>query len=345
MAENEQRPDGNVGGISRRRFLGTAAAATAGIIAMPGCGATTGVAPAIITRPGSSRFGGVQIGTISYSFRSMPGGAEQILSYLVDSGLSSVELMGDPILAYAGAPTSDAPSRGQIARMTDPAEREAAERARAAHDEEMRRWRASPPMEKFQSLRSMYGNEGVTIHLAKFSPGGDPDAAEFAFRAARALGATSVTNEIGEDAARVMGAAAARHGMKAAFHNHGQPSDPNFAGFDHFLALSPANSLNLDFGHYYGFTGKSPVPEIRRLHDRITSMHMKDKATPTVAGESGANMPWGQGNTPIAEVLRLVQREGYPINCDIELEYPIPEGSNAVAEVRKCAEFCREILT
>ena len=61
--------------------------------------------------------------------------------------------------------------------------------------------------------------------------------------------------------------------------------------------------------------------------------------------QSGANLPWGTGSTPIAEVLRLVQREKYPINCDIELEYEIPAGSNAVAEVKKCFDFCREVLT
>jgi sugar phosphate isomerase/epimerase len=169
-------------------------------------------------------------------------------------------------------------------------------------------------------------------------------ASEFAFRASRALGARGVTNEIGEDVARVEGPIAARYGQTAALHNHGQPREPDFAGFDHFLAISPGVSLNFDFGHYYGFTGKSPVPVIRRLHDRITSMHMKDKAAPPKVGESGANLPWGQGSTPIAEVLRLVKKEGYPINCDIELEYPIPEGSNAVAEVRKCVEFCRDAL-
>lgn len=74
-------------------------------------------------------------------------------------------------------------------------------------------------------------------------------------------------------------------------------------------------------------------------------MHMKDRAAPATRGEAGANLRWGDGDTPIPDVLRLVQREGFPINCDIELEYEIPEGSNAVAEVKRCVEFCREVLT
>jgi sugar phosphate isomerase/epimerase len=331
--------------ISRRQFLGAAAVATGGIFGLPGSSHLLR-RPAFLFGAGpDSNFGGVQIGAISYSFRSLPGSAEQLLGYLVDCGISSTELMGAPILEYLGAPTTDAPSRGAINRMTDPAQKEAATRARAAHEQELRRWYGSPPMEKVAALRKLYADAGVTIHLAKFSPGGDATASEFAYTVARALGARGVTNEIGEDACRVQGPVAARHGLTAAMHNHGQPSDPNFAGFDHFLAISPGVSLNFDFGHYYGFTGKSPVPEIQRLSSRITSMHMKDKAAPATYGESGPNLPWGQGGTPIAEVLRLVQREKYPINCDIELEYEVPPGSDAVAEVKKCVEFCREVLT
>lgn len=346
MSDDPIQPGASRTEITRRHFLGAAAAATAGFAITPRHALARGGTSAFLSGAGpDSNFGGVQIGAITYSFRSLPSSAEQLLGYLVECGISSTELMGGPILAYLGAPTTDAPSRNAIGRMTDPAQRASAERARAAFEEEMRRWYASPPMEKLTALRRLYNDAGVTIHLAKFAPGANPEAAEFAFRAAAALGARGVTNEISESACQVQGPVALRHGVTAAMHNHGQPSDPDFAGFDHFLAISPGVSLNLDFGHYYGFTGKSPIPEIRRLSGRITSMHMKDKAAPPTPGESGANLPWGEGSTPIAEVLRLVQRENYPINCDIELEYEIPEGSDALAEVKKCVEFCREILT
>ncbi|HEX6924369.1 MAG TPA: sugar phosphate isomerase/epimerase [Longimicrobiaceae bacterium] len=343
MSQHDHPDSASTQSVSRREFLGTMAA---GAVAGPTAISRAPRGSAFLWGSGpDSKFGGVQIGAITYSFRSLPSSAEQLLGYLVECGISSTELMGDPILEYLGAPTTDAPPQRAIERMSDPDEREAALRAREAHEEELRRWYASPPMEKLAALRRMYNDAGVTIHLAKFAPGSDPHAAEFAYRAAAALGARGVTNEIGEEACRVQGPVAARHGLTAAMHNHGQPSDPDFPGFDHFLAISPGVSLNLDFGHYYGFTGRSPLPEIERLHDRITSMHMKDKAAPPAPGQSGDNLPWGQGSTPIADVLRLVQRAGYPINCDIELEYEIPAGSNAIEEVKKCVEFCREVLT
>src|SRR5438477_549521 len=45
---------------------------------------------------------GVQIGTITYSYRSMPDqSAEATLKYVVDSGISAIELMGGPVNDWA----------------------------------------------------------------------------------------------------------------------------------------------------------------------------------------------------------------------------------------------------
>ncbi len=88
--------------LSRRQFLTTAALAAAGITIAPP--ATSG-APAYLKGLGkpNSLFNGVQIGVISYSWRSMPGSAEQILQYCIDSNISAIELMGTPAEIFAGA--------------------------------------------------------------------------------------------------------------------------------------------------------------------------------------------------------------------------------------------------
>src|SRR4051812_5346195 len=50
----------------------------------------------------NSKFNGVQVGTITYSFRSMPDqSAEATLKYVVDSGISAIELMGGPLNDWA----------------------------------------------------------------------------------------------------------------------------------------------------------------------------------------------------------------------------------------------------
>ena len=144
-----------------------------------------------------------------------------------------------------------------------------------------------------------------------------------------------------------MGPIAEKYGKYVIFHNHGQPSEANFPGFDAYLRDSKAAMLNFDAGHYFGFTGNNPCDVIREYHDRIFSIHMKDKTGPKHA-RPNQNMPWGQGETPIAEMLQLLAENGkkqdWPKHVDIELEYPVPEGSTPVEEVAKCMEYCRNVL-
>ena len=72
-------------------------------------------ATAVQAKP-NSKFAGVQIGTITYSYRSMPDqSAEATLKYLVDSGISACELMGGPVDAWAREKSGFQPSAGRAA--------------------------------------------------------------------------------------------------------------------------------------------------------------------------------------------------------------------------------------
>lgn len=320
--------------ISRRKFIGTTAAATAAFSLAPMSYGFKSAKP-------NSKFGGVQIGAITYSWRSMPSTAEDILKYCLDAGISSIELMGNVAEEYAGIPQGPPrPARG--VQMSDAEKAEYQKKVEQAK-EEQRNWRLSLPMKKYKELRKMYNKAGVNIHIVKFSPANWSDEeVDYAFNAAKVMGAKGVTNEIGEDACKRLGKFAEKHNMYAIFHNHTQPGDPNFS-FDKFLAYSPNNMLNFDAGHYYGATGKHPNGIIERLHNRIFSIHTKDK-TGKNDNPPNTNMPWGKGTTPIADMLKLVQKNKWPIIFDIELEYPVPAGSNADEEVKKCVQYCKNIL-
>jgi sugar phosphate isomerase/epimerase len=198
-------------------------------------------------------------------------------------------------------------------------------------------------MDKYDELGKMFNDSGVNIHIVKFAPARWTDEEiDYAFTAAKAIGAAGITNEIGHEACERLGKFAEKHDMLAIFHNHLQPGEPGFS-FDEFLEYSPRNMLNFDVGHYYGATGKHPNELIERLHDRIFSLHLKDK-TGKFSEPANRNMPWGEGDTPIADILHLIRENKWPIYCDIELEYQIPEGSDALTETMKCVEHCREIL-
>ena len=68
-------------------------------------------------------------------------------------------------------------------------------------------------------------------------------------------------------------------------------------------------------------------------------MHLKDRKI-----NNGPNMPWGQGDTPIKEVLQLMKKEHYTFPATIELEYNTPQGSTVMAELAKCVQFAKDAL-
>jgi sugar phosphate isomerase/epimerase len=327
--------------LTRRKFLGlsTAAAAFSMIPFNISFGSESRFQNAGKT---NSRFGGVQIGAITYSWRSMPCSAEDIIQYCLKAGINSIEMMGDVAEKYAGIPQSPArPEPGVVLSDTEIA---GFEKAAKEALEAQRKWRIYAPMKKYKELRGMYDDAGIDIHIVKFSPENWTDKEiDYSFKAAKILGAKGVTNEIGDNSAKRLGPFAQKHRMFAIFHQHLQPGEPGWT-FDRFLDYSPANMLNFDAGHYFGATGLHPNGIIERLHNRIVSVHLKDKTGPK-SNPANTNMPWGKGETPIADILLLIKKNKWPINVDIELEYPVPEGSDAVAEVKKCVEYCKEILT
>jgi hypothetical protein len=103
--------------------------------------------------------------------------------------------------------------------------------------------------------------------------------------------------------------------------------------------------MNLDCGHYIAAGGNNTSESLLRLieskHDRITSMHIKDRQTKE---HGAANLEWGKGDTPIREILLLMKKKKYKFPATIELEYNIPAGSNAILEVKKCVDYAKEIL-
>ncbi len=321
--------------LSRRKFIGSATAVAAGISLSP-----TAFAGSFAdqSKP-NSRFKGVQIGAITYSWRSMPSAAQDILNYCVEAGISSIELMGNVAEEYAGIP----PMPPRPARNAPEAEQAAWQREADIVKERQRQWRLSASMNKYTELRKLFNKAGVNIHIVKFAPANwTSEEIDYAFTAAKILGARGITNEIGHEACARIGKYAEKHNMYAIYHNHAQPGEPWFS-FDEFLDYSPRNMLNFDVGHYFGATGKHPNEVIERLYNRIFSIHLKDK-TGKDASPANTNMPWGEGDTPIADILKLIQKKKWPIYCDIELEYPVPENSDAQKEIIKCVEYCRNIL-
>jgi sugar phosphate isomerase/epimerase len=254
--------------------------------------------------------------------------------------------MGDAVEAYAGKPVNPVKMPpyipGQPPAFTDEQKAQL-----AAYDKQVAEWRSGVSMEKFEEIKKMYNKAGVDIYAFKPNALGtkNTDAEiEYALRAAKTLGARSVTVELPTDAAhsKRLGDLAAKHKVYIGYHAHTQATD---TAWDTALSQSPYNSMNLDCGHYIAAGGNNTKETLLALieakHDRITSMHIKDRKT---KANGGANMPWGQGDTPLKEILTLLKEKKYAIPATIELEYDIPAGSDAVKETKNCLAFAKKAL-
>jgi sugar phosphate isomerase/epimerase len=229
----------------------------------------------------NSLINGVQLGTITYSYRSMPDqSAEATLRYIVDSGISAIELMNGPAESFAGAPASGRRGEG---------------------GERLKQWRTSVSMDRFKALRKMYNDAGVSIYAWKvLNPQMSDEEFEYVFDVAEALGCTHTTLELPTEAAQLkrIGQFAEKRKIYAAYHTHTQAT---MTAFDEAFALSKANLSNIDLGHYVAGTGESPIPFLRKFHGQNASVHLKDRTTPA---HGARNLPWGTGDTPLTEILQ-----------------------------------------
>jgi len=207
----------------------------------------------------------------------------------------------------------------------------------------MKAWRLSVSMSKVAEAKKLFDDAGISVHIVKFSPGRWSDEEiDYAFKVAKAMGAKGVSDEIGMDAVKKMAPIAEKNGMYAIFHQHMQFATAGF-DYDQFLAVSPAVRFNFDSGHFFGSTGIHPNTIIDKYHDKIVSIHVKDKTGPKTE-PANQNQVWGQGEYPMADVLLNIKKKGYPIFCDIELEYEVKPWSNSVKEVKTCVAYARQIL-
>ena len=330
---------------SRRDFLLKGSMASLGVLISP---------PSVNHLFSSNLFGGkpnskikgVQIGVTTYSFRSMPCTPDKLIEYCVASNINAIELKGDEIETYLGKPANAVklPPRvnGQPAPLTDDLKKQI-----AAYNKQVADWRANISMDKFVELRKMFKKAGLDIYAYKPNALGadNTDAeVEYAMRAGKALGATSVSVELPKEGSETkrLGNLGIKHKMYIGYHAHLQATD---TAWDEALAQSPYNTMNLDCGHYIAAGGKNTKESLLALiqakHDRISTLHIKDRKNKEHGGE---NQMWGQGDTPIKEILALLRDKKYNIPATIELEYTLPKDSDAVKETKRCRDYSMKML-
>jgi sugar phosphate isomerase/epimerase len=261
----------------------------------------------------NSEVNGVLIGVQSYSFRDRS--LDEALKAMQEIGLSECEL-------YSGH-VEPKTERGEAGRN------------------ELRRYRLNEPLDTFKAIRRKFQKAGINLYAYNYSFRDDFSDDEIArgFDIAKALGAKVITASSTVTCASRVAPYAEKAKMVVGMHGHDNTRDTNeFAkpeSFEAAMKLSRYIGVNLDIGHFFA-AGYDPVEYLRQHHDRIVTLHIKDRKK-----DHGPNMPFGQGDTPIKQVLQLMRTEHYKIPANIEYEY---KGADTVAEVRKCLDYCKAAL-
>ena len=285
--------------------------------------------PAAAGKP-NSKIAGVQIGlNVPYSFGNPLMTGDDILKSCVQLGLSGVELRTQPVEAFLGVP----------AELVSPKKNVAAGSA-AATAEQLRQWRKAVSLDRVKEFRAKYEAAGVLIEIVKVDNifKLSDDELDYSFALAKALGGRAISTEIGhkDEELKRVGQFADKHQMMVGYHGHATTTP---AHWEAAFALAKFNGANVDLGHFVAGNNMSPVPFITKYHDRITHVHLKDRKF-----KNGPNTPFGEGDTPIAEVLRLLRDNKWNIQATIEFEYKVPAGSDRMTELARVLKFCRAAL-
>jgi sugar phosphate isomerase/epimerase len=290
-----------------------------------------GVALPLIGRLADSKVGGVRLGVQTYSFRELPRAegsdhVDVIIAAMKACGLSECELFAPQVEPQFGP-------RGRGAGT--PASRQ-------ENRENLRSWRVETPIDHFRDVKRKFDAAGMSIYAYNYSFAADMNDPEIdrGFEMTRALGAAIITASTNLTVARRVVPFAEKHQIVVAMHGHSNRTDPNeFCTPESFAAamkMSKYFKVNLDIGHFTA-ADFDAVAYIREHHASITNLHLKDRKK-----HEGDNVPWGEGETPLRDVLLLLKNEKWPIPAYVEYEY---RGTGTpTEEVKKCFQFAKQIL-
>ncbi len=257
----------------------------------------------------NSKFGPVQVGVQSYSFRDRP--LDAAIAGMVEAGVNCCELW-----------------QGHV-------EPQKVSRA------ELRQWRLTVPLDHFREVRGKFDKAGVILYAYNLSFRDDFSDEEIArgFEMARALGVVVMTASSNVKTSARVDPWAAKYKIRVGMHNHDSFRPNEFTKPEDFEEAMRGRSsyiaINLDIGHFTA-AGFDAVDYLSKHAEHIVTLHLKDRKR-----DRGPNVPWGQGDAPIKEVLRLLRDRKLSIPANIEYEY---EGQDAVAEVRKCVAYSKAAL-
>ncbi len=255
-----------------------------------------------------SKVAGVQLGVQSYSFRDME--LDAAIAAMKEIGIGSVEMFSGHV---------EPKLKG----------------------DELRKWRVETPASFFKGVRKKFDAAGIDLYAYNYSfrENFTDEEIDAGFKMAKALGVKVLTASSNVTTAKRIDPFARKHKIRVGMHNHSRIVKNEFATPGDFAEAMNGQSeficINLDIGHFTA-ANFDPVDYLGKHHERIVTLHIKDRKK-----NQGANVPFGEGETPIKQVLTLMREKKLRMPANIEYEY---KGADTKAEVRKCLEYCKSAL-
>jgi len=311
----------NTNNISRRTWTKQAAIGLAGALLT----ATTARAVAALrVQPPARLAGAVIVGLQTYSLRDRP--LPEAITAMQALGIEHCELW-----------------EGHVEPIEYRWRRGLSPQQLRENRENLRKWRACVSMDVFARIREQFERAGIRIlaYNATFKDDISDQELDLGFRIAQTLGADTINSSATVNVMGRVDEAAQRYGIRVGMHNHANVDKPNeFATPDSFARGMAGKSdlvgINLDTGHFTA-ANFDPLQYIKDHHERIFSIHLKDRKA-----NQGPRTPFGEGDTPLAEILTLIAAEGWAIPTFIEYEY---DGADTMVALRDCLAYCRRIVT
>ena len=209
--------------------------------------------------------------------------------------------------------------------------------------EKLRQFRPALPLDRFREVRKKFDSAGLNLFSYVMTIGDDftdPEI-ETVFKQMQALKINLfTTNQTRVGMGQRIAPFAEKYKIRPAWHPHAMVEDPNEVAtaesMEKLLGMSKSFVINLDIGHYTAGNNDA-VAFLRKHHDRITHLHIKDRQR-----NQGPNVQLGTGDTPIKECLTLIRDSHYPIICLLEREYRGP--GSPVEETKWQMDYMKKIL-
>jgi len=270
-----------------------------------------------------SFIGGVQFGLQPFCYHDLAMTSENrptLIKRLVQNGFGMVELHATWVEPRFNAPGLSA----------------------AEAREKLRQWRLTTPPAFYQAVKKEFDDVGITIfsYYVNLRPDYTDSEIDATFTAAKLLGARGCVGSQGIADTRRIAPFPGRHGMFMGIHNHDNLSDPDAysteATFVTGLALSPDIMATLDTRHFTAADGDC-LDFLAKHHARVSSVHLGDRRR-----HNGRSAPFGQGDAPIIEVLRMIRDNQWPIVALLEFEHGTLR--TGVEETQLMFDYCKRAL-